>query len=156
MKIIITGGNSTEQINDAYAFINNILSFTGYKILKKFNYINLEENAGDFRLISKRVIKEIINLNETSNFRFLVDFVGFKREKILYQRQAREYGQSKFGFKSVVFNFLEYFILSKIFWDKNLNKNFQYTKKQINKPLIISFLILVFISGIQFLLQELA
>lgn len=89
------------------SFINNILSFTGYKILKKFNYINLEENAGDFRLISKRVIKEIINLNETSNFRFLVDFVGFKREKILYQRQAREYGQSKFGFKSVVFNFLE-------------------------------------------------
>jgi|SaaInlStandDraft_1057018.scaffolds.fasta_scaffold14063_3 hypothetical protein len=59
-------------------------------------------------------------------------------------------------FNNIVFNFLGYFILSKIFWDKNLNKNFQYTKKQINKPLIISFLILVFISGIQFLLHELA
>jgi len=89
------------------SFINNILTFFGYKILKKFNYINLEENAGDFRLISKRVIKEIIELNETSNFRFLVDFVGFKREKVLYQRQPREHGESKFGFKSVIFNFLE-------------------------------------------------
>ena len=89
------------------SFINNILTFFGYKILKKFNYISLEENAGDFRLISKRVIKEIIDLNETSNFRFLVDFVGFKREKVLYQRQPREFGESKFGFKSVIFNFLE-------------------------------------------------
>lgn len=59
-------------------------------------------------------------------------------------------------FSNIVFNFLGYFILSKIFWDKNLNKNFQYTKKQINKPLIISFLILVFITGILFLLKELA
>jgi len=89
------------------SLINNILTFFGYKILKKFNYISLEENSGDFRLISKRVIKEIINLNETSNFRFLVDFVGFKREKVLYQRRPREFGESKFGFKSVVFNFLE-------------------------------------------------
>jgi hypothetical protein len=37
----------------------------------------------------------------------LVDFVGFKREKILYQRQNRKSGESKFGFKSVIFNFLE-------------------------------------------------
>jgi len=89
------------------SFINNILTFFGYKILKKFNYINLEENAGDFRLISRRVIKEIIELNETSNFRFLVDFVGYKREKVLYERRAREHGKSNFVVKDVIFNFLE-------------------------------------------------
>ena len=93
------------------SYINNFLSFWGYKILKKFNYIDLEENAGDFRLITKRVIKEIVNLNETSSFRFLVDFVGFKKEKILYERQARKSGESKFGLKAVVFSFLEMSLL---------------------------------------------
>lgn len=89
------------------SIFNNILSFFGYKILKKYNYIQLEENAGDFRLISRRVINNILYLDETSNFRFLVDFVGFEREEILYERQERKFGKSKYNLVSVVINFIE-------------------------------------------------
>ena len=88
------------------SYFNNVLSYVGYKILKKLNYIDLDENAGDFRLISKKVCIEIVKLNETSNFRFLVDFVGFRRKKVFYERKQRKNGNSKFTLGIVIKNFI--------------------------------------------------
>ena len=48
-------------------------------MLKFFSSIPIEENSGDFRLISRRVIDEYKKFSEIYPFfRFIVDFIGFK------------------------------------------------------------------------------
>jgi hypothetical protein len=53
-------------------------------------------------------------------------------------------------FLTMVFNLIGYAILVEYFWNKNLGKELQHQKKQISKPLIISFAILVLLVFLQF------
>ena len=48
-------------------------------------------------------------------------------------------------------NYLGYTIMSEYFWNKYIGKNYDYEKKQIGKPLLISICIVVFIVLLQFL-----
>ncbi len=85
------------------------ISVIGYKILRFFSSIPIEENSGDFRLISRRVINEYKNFSEVHPFfRFVVDFIGFKRSQIFYERQSRRKGKSKMPFSfNMIFEFFE-------------------------------------------------
>jgi hypothetical protein len=54
-------------------------------------------------------------------------------------------------FLTMVFNLIGYAVLVEYYWNKNLGKELKYQKKQISKPLIISFSILIFLVFLQFL-----
>ena len=54
-------------------------------------------------------------------------------------------------FLTMVFNLIGYAVLVEYYWNKNLGKELKYQKKQISKPLIISFSILMFLVFLQFL-----
>lgn len=74
-----------------------IISSIGYRILKLFTYIPIENDSGDFRLISRKVIEHVKDFSEINPFyRFIVDYVGFKRKQIFYTRDPRKVGKSKF------------------------------------------------------------
>ena len=91
------------------SYFKKIISVIGYKILKFFSSIPIEENSGDFRLISRRVIKEYQKFSEIYPFfRFIVDFIGFKRSQIFYERASRRKGKTKhpISFK-LMFEFFE-------------------------------------------------
>ena len=69
----------------------------------------MQSNSGDFRLISRKVINHYTKFNEINPFyRFLIDWIGFKRKQIFYARKPRK-GESKFpiGFK-VIKQFLKF------------------------------------------------
>ena len=53
-------------------------------------------------------------------------------------------------FLTILFNLVGYAVLVEYFWNKNLGKELQHQKKQISKPLIISFAILVLLVFLQF------
>jgi hypothetical protein len=53
-------------------------------------------------------------------------------------------------FITLLFNLVGYAVLVEYFWNKNLGKELQHQKKQISKPLIISFAILGFLVFLQF------
>jgi len=75
------------------------LWFTGkaYKIINKFSDIHLPENSGDFKLLSKKVVKEILNLKEYDPYmRGLSVWVGYKQDFVLYKRDSRWSGKTKF------------------------------------------------------------
>ncbi len=86
-----------------------IISSIGYKILKVFTYVEMEKDSGDYKLISKRVIEEYKKFNENYPFfRFVVDWIGFERKQIFYERRARKAGKSQHPFGlGVIFNFFE-------------------------------------------------
>ena len=53
-------------------------------------------------------------------------------------------------FLTILFNLVGYAILVEYYWNKNLGKELLHQKKQISKPLIISFAILVLLVFLQF------
>jgi len=58
----------------------------------------LLENCGDFKLISKRALGELLKLNETDPYmRGLVCWIGFKQDIIVYDRDERYSGDSHFS-----------------------------------------------------------
>jgi polyisoprenyl-phosphate glycosyltransferase len=89
--------------------IKKIISSLGYKILKKLTNIPIEKDSGDFRLISRRVINEYKRFSEVYPFfRFVVDWIGFKRKQIFYERKPRRKGNTKHPLGlGVIYNFFE-------------------------------------------------
>lgn len=98
---------------DGYGFFWNLSYKTFYYLLKKLAYISVPLDAGEFSLMSKQVVKELLRIPEYDYFvRCLRAFVGFKQIGIPYVRQARIHGQSTESFfkglwwaKQIILNF---------------------------------------------------
>ena len=100
---------STRTKRDGEPLIKKIISSIGYKILKKFTNIPIEKDSGDFRLISRKVITEYKKFSEVYPFfRFVVDWIGFKRKQIFYERKPRRKGNTKHPLGlGIIYNFFE-------------------------------------------------
>lgn len=65
--------------------------------------VDIVYNHADFRLTSKRVLEEFSNFTETNLFlRGLFPLVGFKSEKVYYERKERFAGKSKYPLKKML------------------------------------------------------
>ena len=99
---------TTRTARQGEPIVKKIISSIGYKILKAFSNIPVEKDSGDFKLISKRVIDEYKKFSEVYPFfRFVIDWIGFKRKQIFYVRKPRREGKTKHPFMGVFFNFFE-------------------------------------------------
>jgi dolichol-phosphate mannosyltransferase len=81
----------------------------GYRILNRYSTVAIPQEAGDFKLLGRRVIDHLLKFKEINPFmRGLVAWVGFKQIFIAYDRQPRFAGKSKFFVlgKKVISNFL--------------------------------------------------
>jgi glycosyltransferase involved in cell wall biosynthesis len=91
-------------------WIKLLITKAGYAILKRVATIDLPVEAGDFKLLSRRVVDHLVNMREKRPFvRALVCWIGFKQKKIEYQREARFSGKTKFPILGlgVIRNFLD-------------------------------------------------
>jgi dolichol-phosphate mannosyltransferase len=74
-----------------------ILTHIAYKFINFFSDIPLTTNAGDFKLISRRALSKILELQEFRPYiRGLSVWVGFKQAKVYYVRKPRHSGKSHF------------------------------------------------------------
>ena len=70
----------------------------GYKVIKRFAEVDIPPNTGDFRLMSRRVVDEVLALHETHGFlRGLVAVVGFRQTAVQYDRDARAAGDAHYN-----------------------------------------------------------
>lgn len=70
-----------------------------YSINNKMSSLKLEENVGDFRLMTRQVVDEIIRLQENQLFmKGLMSWVGFNTAIVTYKRPIRTEGKTKFNF----------------------------------------------------------
>jgi dolichol-phosphate mannosyltransferase len=66
-----------------------------YRIFKNLSYINIPTDAGDFSLIDRKVVRELVALPETDQFlRGLRAWVGFRQTGVDYIRPERMFGVS--------------------------------------------------------------
>ncbi len=70
-----------------------------YKFTAKMMPFALPENAGQYRLIDRKVVNVIVNLPERNRFlRALTSWSGFRQGKVFYHRQDRVAGHSKYNY----------------------------------------------------------
>jgi dolichol-phosphate mannosyltransferase len=65
----------------------------GYKFINSISEIELPENSGDFKLLSRRVVDQLVNMPEKKPYlRGLVSWIGFKQVQVFYHRAERHDG----------------------------------------------------------------
>jgi dolichol-phosphate mannosyltransferase len=74
-----------------------------YRLLDKLADTRIPLDTGDFRLISRRVCDLIVAMPERHRFiRGMVSWVGYRQEPILYDRDARFAGETKYPLRKLV------------------------------------------------------
>ena len=66
----------------------------GYKLINRISEIEIPENSGDFKLLSRRVVRELLQMREKKPYlRGLVTWIGFKQAQVFYHRAERHDGR---------------------------------------------------------------
>jgi len=80
------------------SWLKKVVAATGYKIIEKIAEVKIPPNTGDFRLMSRRVVDEMMRMKECHGFlRGMVAVVGFKQCLIPFDRPARFAGETNYN-----------------------------------------------------------
>lgn len=70
-----------------------------YRMLDRMTNISIPVDAGDFRLMSRRAADQLRAMREKDRFvRGLISWIGFRQTSVVYQREARFAGKTKYPF----------------------------------------------------------
>lgn len=79
-------------------WIKKLVASTGYDVINKIADVKIPPNTGDFRLMSRRVVAEVVKLKESHGFlRGMVAVVGFRQAIIPFDRPARFAGETNYN-----------------------------------------------------------
>lgn len=68
-----------------------------YRLLGRMVQIQIPQDVGDFRLLSRRAVEELKKLREKDRFvRGLVSWIGFRQTGVTYDREKRFAGETKY------------------------------------------------------------
>lgn len=74
-----------------------------YRILQKLSDIHIPRDTGDFRLLDRKVVDEIVKYREHDRFlRGMVSYAGFRQTPVLFDRDERFAGESGYTFKRLI------------------------------------------------------
>jgi dolichol-phosphate mannosyltransferase len=74
-----------------------------YRLLERLTSIKIPPNVGDFRLMSRRAVEQFKLLREKDRFvRGLVSWIGFKQTGIVYNRDRRYAGVTKYPYRKMI------------------------------------------------------
>jgi dolichol-phosphate mannosyltransferase len=68
-----------------------------YRVLRRATSVDIPIDTGDFRLMDRRVVNQLMAMRERFRFvRGMVSWVGFKQCRVEYERAARFAGETKY------------------------------------------------------------
>ena len=74
-----------------------------YRIIGSLSEVQIPTDTGDFRLINRRVLDLLNTMPEQHRFiRGMLSWVGFKQIPLIYNREKRYAGQTKYPFRKMV------------------------------------------------------
>jgi dolichol-phosphate mannosyltransferase len=78
--------------------VKRLVAWAGYRVIRRIAEVDIPPNTGDFRLMSRRVVDNVVALKESHGFlRGLVGLVGFRQTSVLYDRDPRAGGEGKYN-----------------------------------------------------------
>jgi dolichol-phosphate mannosyltransferase len=93
-KVVIPQRTSRKGEN----FIKKGIAYLGYWFINKTASVEIPRNTGDFRLMDRRVVDELMRLSESHGFlRGLTAIVGFRTKLLPFDRLARAGGEGKYN-----------------------------------------------------------
>ena len=107
--------HTVRKSREGESLIKIFLTKLGYQILRRTTPFKMTPETGDFKLLSRKTVNELIKLKEKNPFlRGLVCWIGFKQAYVDYDRSARYAGKTKFPVlsKRVISNFLKSALIS--------------------------------------------
>ena len=73
-----------------------------YALLDRLSDTPIPRDVGDFRLMDKKVVKELAKFHEHQRFlRGLVGYIGFKQTAVLFDRGSRQKGKTNYSVKKM-------------------------------------------------------
>jgi len=74
-----------------------------YRLLRRMTTTEIPADAGDFRLLSRRVVDALARMPERARFlRGMTSWVGYRQTGVPYRREARTAGETKFPMRKMV------------------------------------------------------
>ncbi len=79
--------------------LKRLTAYLFYRILQRASNVHIPEDTGDFRLMSRRAVDALCKLREQHRFmKGLFAWIGFPQRCILYKREPRYAGRSKWNY----------------------------------------------------------
>lgn len=73
-----------------------------YSILQKVSHVPVQRDTGDFRLLSRRAVDAMKEFRESERYtKGMFSWVGFKKKEILYDRDPRLAGETKWNYRKL-------------------------------------------------------
>lgn len=74
-----------------------------YRLLNQLSDVEIPNDTGDFRLVSRRALDAVLNMPERTRFiRGMFSWVGFRQIGIEYIREERVAGETKYPFRAML------------------------------------------------------
>ena len=87
---------------DGESIFKKFTAFIFYRILRKLTRVDIPIDTGDFRLMDRVVVDQLILMREKNRFvRGMVSWVGFKQTRVHYEREKRFAGKTKYPFSKM-------------------------------------------------------
>lgn len=84
---------------NGYSFLRKMFTKIYYFILKKLTPLEMKEGIRDYRMVSRRVANDIINMKEYNRYsRYLFEYLGYKTYWMEFDNQERVAGTTKWNF----------------------------------------------------------
>jgi len=79
--------------------IKKLTAYLFYRLIKRVTRIDIPEDTGDFRLLSRRAVEALGQLKEQHRFmKGLFAWIGYSQKAVLYQRDSRYAGRSSWNY----------------------------------------------------------
>lgn len=91
--------NTVRQSRAGESRLKILLTDCAYSLIRAISNIDLPREAGDFKLMSRRVVDQVVKLQHEKDpyLRGLVRWVGFKQVEVPYEREARAGGETHYS-----------------------------------------------------------
>ena len=93
----IVYGRRTDREGESWLKITTAKWF--YRVINRLSDVEIPQDSGDFRLISRRALDALLSLRETHRYmKGLYAWVGFPQKEVPYLRNPRAAGTSKWSY----------------------------------------------------------
>ncbi len=107
MMALIDGGADVvygqRRKRDGETAFKNLTAKYFYRLISRMSSVDIPLDSGDFRLMTRRVVEALGQMPEQHRFiRGMVSWIGFNQVPLLYDREARHAGVTKYPLKKML------------------------------------------------------
>ena len=82
--------------------VRSFLSKMFYKVIQKMSHMKMEDGAGDFRMMSRKMVEAVLELKEYNRYmKGIFSYVGFETKWLPFENVERAAGKTKWNLKSL-------------------------------------------------------